>query len=66
MNLVTRIINGIRNRRKHDCQVKDDRRQSVGARLNAATNRVDSAIDDLGQTVSMSRAELQRRMDTDK
>lgn len=47
-----------RNRRKSDAPVADDRRGGKMKRLAAASKRVDSASEELCQTISMSRADF--------
>lgn len=52
------ILDYLLNRRTHTEPVKDDRRDGKMKRLAAASKRVDSASEELCQTISMSRADF--------
>lgn len=58
MNLLARILAPFKDRRASDEGAKDDRRINIGARTKAASARVDSAIDELTQTLRINREEF--------
>ena len=66
--LLNRLMNRVKvtDRRTQANGVKDDRRTSATHRLNAASDRVDAAIDDLCKTVSMSRSDFNAMIERDR
>lgn len=58
MNLLRRFISSINDRRQAHSMVKEERRGSLGAKLNAASSRVDHALDELNATLTMSRSDF--------
>ena len=54
------------NRRVANVSVNDDRRDTATHRLNAVNKRLDAAIDDLCQTVSMSRSDFDKLIERDR
>ena len=65
MNLIRSLLKPF-NRRVTVEGVKVERRGTTVSRLDAATARVEDALDELNKTVSMSRDEFFERMLRDK
>lgn len=65
MNLLRSLLKPF-DRRTVDQGVSVERRGNLATRLNAATDRVDSAIDDLCKTVSMSRTDFNAMIERDR
>lgn len=58
MSIFSRVIASFKDRRRGNVSVSNERRGGMGQKINAANHRLNCALDELNQTLTMSRAEF--------